>query len=264
MSCISVCSTSHSLLVSVLDPPSLRIVPYPTLSPSITPHPVRSSNRNANTFEPGPEPKKGNGHSGWEALNPGVYGGAETEAVVLDEWDWLVGGASGEGKLFTFTRIPTNSRILVTISKLIEIPSDQDETSAARPDHPFDPLFVANPAREHQFIMLTSDGRGYLVHWGPPPYASSSLSRGSTQSSNQLPPVVAEEEVLFDEKAELKKEREAEANRWLWSGVCFHPCTEEKGEEMLDAQDRELDKGKGASEVDLNLKMGLIAVGCEE
>ena len=79
-----------------MDPPSLRIVPYPTLSPSTTPHPIWSATRTGNTFAPGPETKR-NKFCGWEALSPGVFGGAETEAVVLDEWDWLVGGATGEG-----------------------------------------------------------------------------------------------------------------------------------------------------------------------
>ena len=107
--------------------------------------------------------------------------------------------------------------------------------------------------------MLTSDGRAYITHWGP---------SASAPISSPLPPpsapTASSDDVLFDEKAELKQEILDEANKWIWTGVCFHPPTKDEGEDALHEQDRELDRGKGASAADLNLKMGLVAIGCEE
>ena len=106
--------------------------------------------------------------------------------------------------------------------------------------------------------MLTSDGRAYVAHWGPSPDAPIS------SPAPPLPALANTTDVLFDEKAELKQETIDEANKWVWTGVCFHPHTLDTGEDSLHEQDRELDRGKGASSSDLNLKMGLIAIGCEE
>jgi len=86
--------------------------------------------------------------------------------------------------------------------------------------------------------------------------------------------------VLFD--LEHAKEYDDEASErggfgtdsnWEWTGVCFHPRPqsrqedgqfEEHSQEWVDLQEKELDKGKGASTTCFNEKMELIAVGCEE
>lgn len=181
---------------------------------------------------------------------------------MLDEWDWLVGGASGEGTLCRCcsTRAKIDTIYAVTISQLIPIPTSSIPKPLIRTphaaSHPFDP--PPSSATPQDFVMLTSDGRAYVAHWGPSATApiSSPLSRPLAPANSS--------DILFDEKAELKQEIEDEANKWIWSGVCFHPPTLDDGEASLDEQDHQLDLGKGASTADLNLKMGLIAIGCEE
>lgn len=106
--------------------------------------------------------------------------------------------------------------------------------------------------------MLTSDGRAYLVHWGP--------SSASLAALPPLPKISPEtpvvEEVLIDEKAELRKELESE--KWGWEGKCFFPPRTLEGEEGIVEQELELDKGRAGSSLGVNEKMGLVAVGCEE
>lgn len=78
----SVCTTPDSLLVAVLDPPSLRIVPFPSFAPD--------------PFARTPPPSGAmSGHqrrgSTWNALSLGMNQRGESEAVVLDDWKWLIG-----------------------------------------------------------------------------------------------------------------------------------------------------------------------------
>lgn len=156
----------------------------------------------------------------------------------------------------------------VTVSRLIEIPSSLDP-SHVEPSH-------RTPKR---FIMLTSDGRGYHVTWGPPSHSSdspqdlsfstSTPSRPPGNKSNPFTPP-GHENVLFDlvdEKTGFL-EGGGDEESWEWFGTCFHPSSSPHEKEEEDfvgmQQEIELDRGKGASTATLNIKMDLIAIGCEE
>jgi hypothetical protein len=79
----SVCLTPHSLLVAVQDPPSLRIIPFPT-----------HTSQGSSTVPPTPSLPPNNPQrrgSGWERLPGNLQSGGESEAIVLDEWKWLIG-----------------------------------------------------------------------------------------------------------------------------------------------------------------------------
>jgi len=155
----------------------------------------------------------------------------------------------------------------VTISQLIAIPSSLDP-SFLEPSH----------RTSKRFIMLTSDGRAYHVTWGPSlsssstphsPAPSFSTSTPSKPTNKPNPFTPAYENVLFDlgdEKNSLLDGEEEKRENWEWNGECFHPSPSsgEEGEEFERLQELELDKGRGASTATLNLKMDLIAIGCEE
>ncbi|KAI5481005.1 ribosome control protein 1 domain containing protein [Pseudohyphozyma bogoriensis] len=243
-----VCATPESLLVAIQDPPSLRIIPFPSFhSPGHTP-PL-----------PPPQSPVNRRHerrsSAWTGLSSGMAGGGQSEAVVLDEWKWLVGN---EGD--------------VTISELILLPPrPDDEPSTSRPSTPTSTAFPgippAPPKRTpHDFVMLTSDGRSYLVHWGPDPNPSHTPRTPSTPEFRKLSlasPGPEPGSILFDEKVELRAQEEEE-EKWIWSGVCFHPRRTLEGEDGVAEQEKELDKGKGGSTIGVSEKMGLVAVGCED
>lgn len=106
--------------------------------------------------------------------------------------------------------------------------------------------------------MLTSDGRAYIVRWAPPPMPSEKkLGKARALDDDEEAP-----DVLFDEKRASEEE-----TKWTWIGECFHPALPASSGvnvEEEECRERELDKGKGASTVGVNEKMGLVAVGCEE
>lgn len=77
----SVCAATHSLFIAVNDPPSLRIVPFPVAYGDPGP-------RTSNSREEGRS-------SGWDGLGAALKGGGESEAVVLDDWKWLIGHGDG-------------------------------------------------------------------------------------------------------------------------------------------------------------------------
>ncbi|GJN88122.1 hypothetical protein Rhopal_001078-T1 [Rhodotorula paludigena] len=84
-----VCVTPSDLLVAVQDPPMLRIIPFP--SPAQQPEASTSASRLPTFGKPAPAPpptapRRG---SGWDSLPNGMSGEGGSEAVVLDEWDWL-------------------------------------------------------------------------------------------------------------------------------------------------------------------------------
>lgn len=101
--------------------------------------------------------------------------------------------------------------------------------------------------------MLTSDGRAYIVRWAP-------ITPSTTRSKGKAKAKGAEAgagQVLFDES--LEDTVPASEDKWAWRGVCFHPASRDETD-----QERELDKGRGASQASINERMGLVAVGCEE
>ncbi|GAA6063151.1 hypothetical protein JCM10212_006309 [Sporobolomyces blumeae] len=347
-----VCVTPSDLLVSVLDPPSLRIIPFPRpstqLAPSLSSRPsVGRLSRFPSTasLQLGSPGGGGGGSggassskdlassstatlaarrgSGWEGLAHGQRGDGESEAVVLDEWEWLVG----------------RDRKDVTISSIVPVPR-----TATSLDFDLGPSSSHRPssARAPQhFIVSTSDGRAYYATWGPASTVSSSSASSRpyshasppTTPGSQVPtppifssppsvpthsttkprsnpfspppssatplsrnpyfnhppsashsPYASSSNILFD----LDEAREVDptastASTWEWRGVCFHPNVpsyatgdgvrgEQEpprgegigGTEWVDLQEKELDKGRGASVVTVNGMMDLVAVGCED
>jgi hypothetical protein len=102
----SVCITTTDLLVAVQDPPSLRVLPFPTAASAIPETPsssrlplvtvVPSASRNSSstslhTDGTPSRPSHNRRSSTWEGLPAGLSGEAGSEAIMLDEWDWLVG-----------------------------------------------------------------------------------------------------------------------------------------------------------------------------
>lgn len=190
----------------------------------------------------------------------------------------------------------TNESVsIVTISQLVVVPTSPStlEPSTHSDQH----------RQKTTFVMLTSDGRAYLVKWGPPPTpdhsesytptssASPSVLSSPTKSSKANPfshlpynhPGYATSSsttnVLFDYgngtgQSEMGgNEINEGGGPWEWTGVCFHPDPamvkenddeEYASQEWVDGQEKELDRGKGASTSCFNEKMDLIAIGCEE
>ncbi|KAL8291705.1 hypothetical protein RQP46_001963 [Phenoliferia psychrophenolica] len=132
-----VCTTPDSLLVAILDPPSLRIVPFPSFAPdpfARTPPPPGALNTHQ---------RRG---STWNALSHGMNQRGESEAVVLDDWRWLIGN-------------DVTISALTLLSQPRTLPTDDSPT-------PPSPSSSSGESTPHNFIMLTSDGRVYMVHWG--------------------------------------------------------------------------------------------------
>lgn len=101
--------------------------------------------------------------------------------------------------------------------------------------------------QRQEFVILASDGRGYLVHWGP-----------SSLVVVPIPQKREGKEVLFDEDLETGAQEREDRERWEWKGICFHPppaATVEGGE---------LEEGVQAIEVVFNDAFGLLTLGCRE
>ncbi|GAA5891765.1 hypothetical protein JCM5296_001855 [Sporobolomyces johnsonii] len=253
-----VCVTPADLLVSVLDPPCLRVIPFPSTAPAASSGRLSRypSSSMLSTASASLSSRRG---SGWESLASGLKGDGESEAIVLDEWDWLVGKDRGN----------------VTISSLVALPTLPAATAPSThpysrtPTSPYPPSSSRKPS---DFIMITSDGRAYLVHWGPPSLSSSTSDTLSPKKHKAFSPLssprASSSTLLFDDTDEAREEQ-----RWRWQGVCFHPQPQmaqakagEKvvaGAEFVELQEKELDLGKGGSTAAVTERMGLVAVGCE-
>ncbi|GAA5924449.1 RIC1 family protein [Sporobolomyces koalae] len=292
-----VCVTRSDLLIAVQDPPSLRIIPFPvsTNRSSAKLNSAPSSSRLSrfpstislsSLPSPLPAPALARRGSGWEGIPGSVpshspnnaTGGGDSDVIVLDDWDWLVG----------------RDRQEVTITQMIAIPLDTESESEPSEDED------TGERVPTKFIMLTSDGRAYHVTWAPsdrpspdsnlhspsgsvptsptkvkanpfsPPlhhsqHPFSYLNRSASQSSST---------VLFDidERSNGIGDERAHSVEWEWSGVCFHPnpagddpeqC-EQGSQEWIAQQEFELDRGRSASTATLNTKMNLVAIGCED
>ncbi|GAA5919951.1 hypothetical protein JCM6882_000223 [Rhodosporidiobolus microsporus] len=286
-----VCITSSDLLVAVQDPPCLRVIPFPSsLGPS-SPNDsssrlpllnvIPSSSRNSSTtsLHTGAAEKKGHQRrsSAWEGLPAGLNGEGESEAVVLDEWEWLVGRDKGSTTITSITALssPPSAAAAPPPSPL------RSPSSASFPYIPPSPHTARQPTT---FVLTTSDGRAYLVRWVPPRNTPSSAASSAPPRSPLSPPRTPLSPV--DEKAPLSLAAELaaadylnpspgagggsgdRASRWSWEGVCFHPSPAGLAvgsDEWVQAQEKELDKGKGASEaVGVNEEMSLVAIGCED
>ncbi|SCV72828.1 BQ2448_4365 [Microbotryum intermedium] len=288
-----VCLTPHSVILAIQDPPTLRIVPFPPASysasdstqpsSSIPPTPLSA------TFSPFIDrPLHTRKGSGWDSLAAGFSPGApsEAETVVLDEWPWLINCDSGEVSVVALILLPEGP---ISTPTQLETPNPnnplflrssmarrQSSTSSFKHSIPIIPS-ARTPTR---FIMLTSDGRAYLVRWAPsitPPQTpgtwsrrpSSTASFGPPSSSPTSPTVnvglkgAGVDQVVFDAGVESQAPQE-----WEWQGVCFHPRVEggedDDAEEKTRRQEKLLDQGKGGSGVALNEKFGLVAVGCQD
>ncbi|BGP53439.1 WD40 repeat protein [Rhodotorula sphaerocarpa] len=242
----AVCMTDHDLLIGVQDPPSLRIVPFPApLS-----HNPSSLSRLTFSRQPAAPLRRG---SGWDSLPAGLDGAVASETTDLREWTWLVG----------------RDREDVTITHLIPLPDGPDENGlgSAAPGHPpyrrgsaavADPYLRPRPVerRPTSFVLTTSDGRAYIARWAPEessPPAEDLAEKPATASTSLLS--------LGTPRPSVDGHGDAAASRWSWSGICFHPSTEADDEASQEAA---LDRGKGASAVDVTAAMDLIAVGCED
>lgn len=75
----SVCSTSEGLLVSIIEPPSIRIIPYPQGSTSKIP---------AESVETKPRL--------WENLAPGLEAIGKSTLLLLKDWSWLIDSSDGK------------------------------------------------------------------------------------------------------------------------------------------------------------------------
>ncbi|BGP18933.1 hypothetical protein JCM10213_005480 [Rhodosporidiobolus nylandii] len=280
-----VCTTSTDLLVAVQDPPSLRVVPFPSASvpetpsssrlPIITvlPSPSRNSSTTSLSMLSASEGKShGRKNSTWEGLPAGVSGEGESEVVVLDEWEWLVGRDKGSATITSLTALSSHSPAVA--------PPATPHSPLRTPSTSYFPQVpTPSPRQSTTFVLTTSDGRAYFVRWiAPRPSATSSSPAARSPLSPPRTPLSA-----VDEKAPLSQAAElaaadyslggsarSEASRWRWEGVCFHPAPsgerlEGGSEEWLQAQEKELDKGKGATEsIGVNQGLGLVAVGCED
>ncbi|GAA5829201.1 hypothetical protein JCM11251_004158 [Rhodosporidiobolus azoricus] len=285
-----VCATSSDLLVAVQDPPCLRVIPFPASTSLVSTNDsssrlpllnvIPSSSRNSSTTSLNTTVSEKKGHqrrtSAWEGLPAGLNGEGESEAVVLDEWEWLVGRDKGT----------------VTITSLVPLTSP---SSSAQPAPSLSPLrtpsstsfpFLASSSSTHRqsttFVLSTSDGRAYLARWipphGPPSSAASSAGPRTPLSPPRTPLSPVDEKAPLSLAAELAQADYLnpfrgggagdKASRWSWEGVCFHPSPESQevgSEAWVEAQEHVLDKGKGASEaIEVNEEMGLVAIGCED
>ncbi|GAA6025117.1 hypothetical protein JCM10207_000636 [Rhodosporidiobolus poonsookiae] len=307
-----VCATDTDLLVAVQDPPSLRVIPFPSSTrpdpsstsrlPLINVLPPSSANSSTASLPlPHPASPEKKGHkrrpSAWEGLPAGVSGEGETEVEVLDDWEWLVG----------------RDRESVTITSLTALPSSSSSdpgpapTPSPLPRSPsgsYFPQLAPSPSarKPTSFILTTSDGRTYLARWAPaplPPPSSAGTYTPTAPRSPMSPPRSPFSASPLSSVAEhphpsgsLASELAAATStlsllppfspssssatpappRWAWEGVCFHPAPAEGtfegdvgGEGWVERQERELDRGRGATEaVGVNGGMGLVAVGCED
>lgn len=265
------------MLVSIQSPPSLLVVPFPVENPNavspsrsksnsssslslLAPVLGRSNSAQGSSTPPVVTPKK-LGEEKWEELPSGWENGTENELISLEseEWEWLVRGRNGEGK-FGFLPDPfqlfpkfcgTDSRscllLVPSITCLTPLPihnsfADQDlETTPVS----------KQKRRPQDFILLASDGRAYLARWSP-----------------VLIPTPPKEKVEQDRLTENPTE-ENEAGvepevKWAWHGVCFHPNVASTGAGVEEERQSSLEMGgnKGTA-VGVNIRIGLVAVGCE-
>lgn len=123
----------------------------------------------------------------------------------------------------------------MTIAQLVPLPMSRVEEKSVE------------GRREREFVMLTSDGRAYLVKW------SSVVPPSATTPSTE--PIDGEK---LEEKMEEKGE--GEETRWEWQGVCFHPSRGRAGKEKKG----EIDWRKAGRDACVNERMGLVSIGCEE
>ncbi|GAA5957240.1 hypothetical protein JCM3765_000401 [Sporobolomyces pararoseus] len=273
-----VCLTRTDYLVSVLDPPCLRIIPFPSSSTSSTattttttsptppppppPLPLSSSRLSrfpstisSNSQQPVPQ-SLGRRGSGWEFTTTSTStsttltagsGERDSEVIVLDDWNWLIG----------------KERKDVTISQLVALPQPQEVETGDTPTRRV----------STRFVMLTSDGRAYLVNWG----LKIKTTRDTTPLTTTMKTTsnLSSDNILFDLDQDGQREPteggdQDDDDDWEWIGVCFHPrqsereLEEEEEGSLIEDQEKELDKGKGASTSCFNEKMDLIAVGCED
>ncbi|GAA6008268.1 RIC1 family protein [Rhodotorula paludigena] len=268
-----VCVTPSDLLVAVQDPPMLRIIPFP--SPAQQPEASTSASRLPTFGKPAPPPppttlRRG---SGWESLPNGMSGEGGSEAVVLDEWDWLVGRDRKDVTITSLTPLapppappsPYPSSAMPTPGLS---PPPFPRTSSYTSLRTHGPSSLSEQPRRHptSFIMTTSDGRAYLVRWTPPPQERDAAAAAAQSSASLLSPV--DEQTPFgDGPVPSAAAAEGRGSRWTWSGVCFHPPVDTDRDDesaVEDLREKELDKGKGASCAAVNEPMGLVAVGCED
>ncbi|BGP22387.1 ribosome control protein 1 domain containing protein [Rhodotorula toruloides] len=248
-----VCITPSDLLVAVQDPPSLRVIPFPSVSSEAS----ASTSLLPNFGRPALPPVQRRS-SGWDSL-PGLAGEGVSEAVVLDEWDWLV----------------RRDRQDVTISTLAPLSSSSAAPTPLGPPPPYRTLSrqssyaslssqslppTGATRQPTTFVMTTSDGRAYIARWAPP----ATSHGGATPSGN--PAGASTASLLSPLSPTDESGPNSAGNSWTWSGVCFHPASsgERGSEEWVAAQEKELDQGKGASVIEVNEPMGLVAVGCED
>ncbi|GAA5879805.1 hypothetical protein JCM8547_005190 [Rhodosporidiobolus lusitaniae] len=273
-----VCLTQEHLLVAVQDPPSLRVIPFPSPSlPSANPSssrlplinvvPSPSANSSTTSLASTLNEKRP-GHqrrsSAWEGLPAGLSGEVGSESIVLDEWEWLVGRDKDAVTITSLTAFSTSS-------------SGSSPSSAPTPSPlrtPTSSYFPSTstlvPSRQTtSFILTTSDGRAYLARWTP----LSPSSQARTPLSPRTPLSAVAEKLPLSLAAELASANLSggEDEDWSsrrWEGVCFHPCPEGAdvgSEKWVEKQEKELDKGKEATEaVGLNEEMGIVAIGCED
>lgn len=120
-------------------------------------------------------------------------------------------------------------------------PSSQTPSSSS----PFVP--PSSRPTSQSFVILTSNGSAYFTRWGPSTPAEPVIVSPTITTKSNLRP-----DFIFDVVDELDEEAKRDANRWYWTGVCFHG----RGESC--------DTAGYASTVEVNPKMGLIAIGCDE
>ncbi|KAK4051297.1 WD40 repeat protein [Microbotryomycetes sp. JL221] len=234
-----VCVTDHSLLVAIQDPPTLRIIPFPTFT-STPQHGLHQQSVNVSRR-----------NSGWESLPPHLRSAGDTEAIVLDEWPWLVGREQQD----------------LSITALVALKPPSID-SPAQPYTPRRPSWASQntvdsyaPRDPTRFVMLMSDGRAYLVNWAPPADVKQSDTLSPPFSRRNSVAIDSKGDLLFDEEAATEEHRR-ETIKWKWEGVCFHPKPSK--EDSIDEQERELDLGKAGSTISVNEQFGLVAVGCED
>lgn len=168
----------------------------------------------------------------------------------------------------------------VTVSQMIPLdegqPSSDDSTMAAQPplsrqtsrtslSSPYGPSRMSK-RKATTFVLTTSDGRAYLARWSPP---AEDVVGGGSQDNLGQHSAAASAASLWSPTGNAPSQANysvPDQSRWTWTGVCFHPPvpTQEVVEEYEQLQEQALDRGKGASAVDVNSAMDLVAIGCEE
>ncbi|GAA6042843.1 hypothetical protein JCM8097_004456 [Rhodosporidiobolus ruineniae] len=278
-----VCTTPSDLLVAVQDPPSLRVIPFPSAptplnDPSSSRLPlvnvVPPSSRNSSTTSLSSTlNEKRPGHqrrsSAWEGLPAGMSGEGGSEVIVLDEWDWLVGRDKGDVTITSLTPLQSTSASS-TLPPATPLRSHSSSSLLPLPPPP------PSSRKPTKFLLTTSDGRAYLVRWVAPrsPSSASSAPPRSPLSPPRTPLSPVDEKAPLSLAAELAaaslEDGDSSSKRWSWEGVCFHPAPADAelapgSEAWVEAQEKELDKGKGATEAtSTNEGMGLVAVGSED